>query len=105
MLLDVLTGIPSLKICVAYTLDGNTIDYIPANITDLERCEPVYIKLDGWQEDITKTTTFSDLPHQAQVYLNTISELVGVHVSLFSVGPDRTQTIVLEDVMANKKSD
>lgn len=99
MLLDVLTGIDTLKICVAYKLDDEIIDYIPANIKDYEDCEPIYIELPGWNEDITKVTKFSDLPVNAQNYLNKISELSGVPISIFSVGPDRTQTIVLKDIM------
>ncbi len=99
MLLDVLTGIETLNICVAYKLDDEIIDYIPANIKDYEDCEPVYIEVPGWQEDITQVTKFSDLPVNAQNYLNKVSELSGIPVSIFSVGPDRTQTVVLEDLM------
>jgi adenylosuccinate synthase len=99
MLLDVLSGIDRLQICVAYKLDGEMIDYIPANIKDYERCEPVYMEVDGWDEDITNVTSFKDLPKNAQNYLHTISELVGVEVAIFSVGPDRTQTIVLKELI------
>lgn len=99
MLLDVLSNIETLQICVAYELDGDIIDRIPASIGDYERCNPIYIELPGWKEDITKTSSFSDLPPNAQGYLNKISELVGVDVSIFSVGPDRTQTIVLRDLL------
>ncbi len=99
MLLDVLSNIETLKICVAYELDGDIIDRIPASIGDYERCNPIYIEMPGWNEDITQVTTFSDLPENAQAYLNKISELVGVDVSIFSVGPDRTQTIVLRDLL------
>ena len=99
MLLDVLSGLEKLKICVAYELDGELIDYIPANIKDFERCEPVYIELDGWKEDITKVSTFSDLPVNAQAYLNKITELTDVDVAIFSVGPDRLQTIVLRELI------
>lgn len=98
MLLDVLTGIETLKICVAYKLDGEIIDYIPANIKDFERCEPIYIELDGWTEDITKTTSFSDLPLNTQYYLNKISELSNIELAMFSVGPDRLQTVVLKEM-------
>ncbi len=98
MLLDVLTGIETLKICVAYKLDGEIIDYIPANIKDFERCEPIYIDLEGWIEDITQTTSFSDLPLNTQNYLNKISELSNIELTMFSVGPDREQTVVLKDV-------
>ena len=99
MLLDVLSNIETLKICVAYELDGDIIDRIPASIGDYERCKPIYIEMPGWDDDITQVTTFSDLPENAQAYLNKISELVGVGVSIFSVGPDRTQTIVLRDLL------
>ena len=98
MLLDVLTGIETLKICVAYKLDGEIIDYIPASIKDFERCEPIYIELEGWIEDITQTTSFSDLPLNTQNYLNKVSELSNIELAIFSVGPDRTQTVVLKDM-------
>jgi adenylosuccinate synthase len=98
MLLDVLTGIETLKICVAYKLDGEIIDYIPASIKDFERCEPIYIELEGWTEDITQTTSFSDLPLNTQSYLNKVSELSNIELAIFSVGPDRTQTVVLKDM-------
>jgi len=99
MLLDVLSGIETIKICIGYELDGKEIDYIPASIDDFSRCKPVYMELPGWQEDITSASSFSDLPENAQHYLNTISELVGVDIVMFSVGPDRTQTVVLENIM------
>ena len=99
MLLDVLSGIKELKICVAYKLNGELIDHVPANIRDYEQCEPVYIDVPGWDEDITKVSSFSDLPLNAQHYLNKLSELVGVELAIFSVGPDRTQTVVLKDLI------
>ena len=99
MLLDVLTGIKTLKICVAYKLDDEIIDFIPANIKDFERCEPIYIEVPGWEEDITNVTSFSDLPLNAQGYLNKIAELSETEVVIFSVGPDRTQTVVLKEIM------
>ncbi len=99
MLLDVLSGIETLHICVAYKLHGEIIDYIPASVKEFEQCEPVYIELPGWKEDITKVTSFSDLPVNAQAYLNKVSELTGVPIAIFSVGPDRTQTIVLKELL------
>ena len=99
MLLDVLTGIETLKICVAYKLNGEIIDYIPANVKEYEKCEPVYIEVPGWDEDITKASKFSDLPLNAQNYLNKISELSEADVVIFSVGPDRKQTVVLKEIM------
>ena len=97
MLLDVLSGLDKLKICVAYRLDGELIDEVPAAIEDYERCEPVYIEMPGFSEDITNVKTFEDLPENAQNYLRKIEDLINVPVGLFSVGPDREQTIVLTE--------
>ena len=97
-LLDVLTGLDKIKICVAYKLDGKEITHVPASIKDFAKCEPVYIELDGWNEDITHVTSFEELPINAQNYLKKIEEIVGVKVSIFSVGPDRTQTVYLEEI-------
>ena len=97
-LLDVLTGLDKIKICVAYRLDGKEITYVPASIKDFAKCEPVYIELDGWNEDITHVTSFEELPINAQNYLKKIEEIVRVKVSIFSVGPDRTQTVYLEEI-------
>jgi adenylosuccinate synthase len=99
MLLDVLSGLEELKICVKYNLNGKEIDYIPASIKEYRQCEPVYITLKGWNEDITNVTKFSDLPLNAQTYLETISELTNIPISIFSVGPDRSQTIVLNKII------
>lgn len=99
MLLDVLTGLKELKICTNYLLDGKLIDYIPSNIKDYNKCEPVYITVPGWTEDITSVTSFEELPKNAQNYLNKISELTKTDLSIFSVGPDRTQTIVLNNII------
>ncbi len=99
MLLDVLSGLDKLSICTGYTLDGKEINHVPANIKDYERCEPVYIEVDGWKEDITGVTSFDELPLNAQKYLQKIEELVGVKVKMFSVGPDRKQTILLDEVL------
>ncbi len=93
-LLDVLTNIEELKICTSYGLNGKEIDYIPANVKDFDKCTPNYITLPGWTEDITKARKYNDLPENAKKYLQTIEEVVGVKVSIVSVGPDRTQTII-----------
>lgn len=98
---DVLTGLETLKICVAYDLDGQRIDYYPANLNQLKRCKPIYEELPGWTEDITQCKTLAELPENAQNYIKRVTELVGVELSTFSVGPDRTQTNVLENVWEN----
>ncbi|MCF7924684.1 MAG: adenylosuccinate synthase [Candidatus Izimaplasma sp.] len=95
-LLDVLTGIDPIKVVTGYELNGKVIDTIPAEINDFSACKPITIETPGWQEDITKVKTFAELPKQAQVYLNLIESIVGVPIGLFSVGPDRNQTILLK---------
>ncbi|NLG82829.1 MAG: adenylosuccinate synthase [Bacilli bacterium] len=95
-LLDVLTGIDELKIVTSYNLDGQEIDYIPADIEDFERVTPNYITLPGWKTDISQVTSYDELPIEAKHYLEVISKLVGLKIGMFSVGPDRRQTIMVE---------
>ena len=82
-----------IDICTGYKLDGNDIDYPPSGTHALEKCEPVYETLPGWQTDTTKCRTYDSLPEQAKAYLTRISELSGVKISIVSVGPDREETI------------
>lgn len=96
-LLDVFSGLKTVKIAVAYELDGQKIDYYPASLKELERCKPIYEELPGWDEDITKVTKLEDLPENARHFLSRVSELVGVPLVTVSVGPDREQTIVLKN--------
>ena len=96
--IDVLTGLDEVKICVAYDLDGERIDYYPASLETLQRCTPIYETLPGWSEDITGVRHLDDLPETAKNYVRRVSELVGVKISTFSVGPRRDQTNVLESV-------
>ena len=98
MLLDVLTGINTLKICTHYELDGKTIDYVLGNYEDFIRVVPKYIELPGWVEDITQVHSFDELPINARNFLITIEKLSGVPITLFSVGPDRKQTVVLKQI-------
>ena len=97
-LLDVLSGIKELKIAVTYDLYGETIDYVPADIDQFMACKPNYITLQGWDEDITLVKHFDDLPKNAKIYLETLSKLIGVDIAIFSVGPDRNQTILVKDI-------
>jgi adenylosuccinate synthase len=99
MLLDVLSGLEELKICTSYNLDGKVIDEIPASIEEYERCTPNYETMPGFKEDITQVQSFDELPKEAQDYLNRISDLLGIPIVIFSVGPDRTQTIVLKEIL------
>ena len=96
-LLDIFSGFDTIKIATAYELDGQKIDYYPASLKELDRCQPVYEELPAWKEDITAAKTWSDLPENAQKLLNRVSELVGIPLVTVSVGPDREQTIVLQN--------
>ncbi|GAA0334754.1 adenylosuccinate synthase [Bacillus carboniphilus] len=96
--IDVLTGIETLKICVAYQYKGELIKEFPASLKVLAECEPVYEELPGWKEDITGCKTLGELPENARHYLERISQLTGIPLSIFSVGPDREQTNVVRSV-------
>lgn len=96
-LLDVLTGLKTVKICTSYKLDGKQIDYYPASLKELDRCEPVYEELPGWDEDITGVKKFEDLPINAQNYLKRVSELSDTPLAAVSVGADRIQTIIIKN--------
>ena len=101
--IDVLTGLETVKICVSYRKkNGEEIRHYPASLVELGQCEPVYEELPGWTEDITGCRTLDELPIEAQNYVRRISELVGLKISTFSVGPDRNQTNILEDVWDSK---
>lgn len=96
--IDVLTGLDTVKICTAYELDGEEITEYPANLDQLRRCKPIFEELPGWKEDITACRTLEELPDNARKYLERISELCNVRISIFSVGPDRDQTNLLEQL-------
>ncbi|MFC1987874.1 adenylosuccinate synthase [Chloroflexota bacterium] len=91
--LDILGNLPRLKICVGYKLDGETIDYFPGNIAALEKCQPVYEELSGWQSPITHIREYEQLPTQARQYIARLEELISCPVSLISVGSAREETI------------
>jgi adenylosuccinate synthase len=97
-LLDVLTGLDSLKICTAYRYEGKIIQHVPASLRALEACEPVYEELPGWQEDLSLIENFEDFPAAAKQYVRRIRELSGADVALVSVGPARRQTKVLHPI-------
>ncbi len=92
-LLDVLSGIETLKIATSYIVNGVETKSVPAGEKDFNNAEPVYIELPGWTEDITGVRTYDELPVNAQNYLKAIEEHTGVQVSQFSIGPDREQTV------------
>ncbi len=93
--LDVLAGLPELKIATHYLLDGEKIDFIPADYREFERCQPVYETWPGFDGDLSGAKKMSDLPEGALRYLDRMSELCGAPLGLVSVGPDREETIAL----------
>lgn len=95
-LLDVLSGLDELKICVAYRLDGNIIDHVPANYQDYLRVEPIYESFPGWQDDISTITLYDALPENCKKYLQAIEMYTETKIAVLSLGPDRTQTVVLD---------
>lgn len=92
--LDTLSGIETLKICVAYKKNGETLKDFPVDISLLEGCEPVYEELPGWTEDLSKCHSFDELPENAKNYIRFIEKQADCHVSMVGVGPDRTQNLM-----------
>lgn len=91
--LDVLSGLPELKIAVAYRIDGWEVDYPPSTVAELARAEAVYETLPGWVQDVTGARLLADLPDNTAAYIRRISELVGVRIRTVSVGPERDQLV------------
>jgi len=91
--LDVLDTLPRLKVCAGYKLDGQTIDYFPANVAALEKCQPIYEELPGWQTPTTDISQYDELPAEARQYLARLEELISCPIDLICVGPRREQTI------------
>ena len=96
--LDVLDSFKTIKICVAYRYQGKLLQEFPENLAILGKCEPEYIELPGWQQDITKVTSYEELPANARAYIEKIEELTGVKQALVAVGPKRSQTIVSRQI-------
>jgi adenylosuccinate synthase len=92
--LDGLDGLDEISVCTAYQLDGERLTEPPATVGEMARCRPVCESLPGWKTDITSVRRFSDLPKNARAYLDRLSALTDLPVSLVGVGPDREQTLV-----------
>ncbi len=90
MKLDVLDGFKTIKICIAYDLDGERIDYMPS---DLENVKPIYEEIAGWDK-VEGVRQYDDLPKNAKLYIKRIEELTNVRVGLISTSPERDDTII-----------
>ena len=96
--MDILDKMPHLKICTGYKVDGKMITNFPSSIATLEKCEPVYEDLPGWETPTSDTRKYKDLPPNAKGYIERLEKLIGVPVSLVSVGRHREQTIVRQEI-------
>lgn len=93
--IDVLKDLDVVKICVGYKFNGEVIKYFPASLEDLEKCEPVYEELEGW-EDISNVKSYNEFPQSVKTYIHRIEELIGCKITMVGVGPNRDQNIIVE---------
>ena len=103
--LDVLDTFPIIKICTAYNLYGKVVHSLPATLSDLAACEPIYEEMEGWQCSTTGISTYEELPSAAKVYLDRLEELLQTPIAKISVSPQRGKTIELQNVLAKPEHD
>ncbi|MFC7344667.1 adenylosuccinate synthase [Saccharopolyspora griseoalba] len=96
--LDVLSGLETIPICVAYDVDGERVEEMPMTQTGVHHAVPVYEEMPGWSEDLSKARSFEELPANARAYVERIEELSGARVSAIGVGPGRDETIVRHEI-------
>ncbi|MBQ6296123.1 MAG: adenylosuccinate synthase [Selenomonadaceae bacterium] len=96
--LDILDSFDEIKMCTAYKINGEIIHEIPASLKVLAKVEPVYEIFAGWKTDISKIRRYEDLPENARKYLERMAQVTGIALGIVSVGPNRDQTIVLENI-------
>jgi adenylosuccinate synthase len=94
--LDILSGLPQIKVCTGYRVDGRLVDEWPLSAAQLERATPVYDTFEGWTEDISRCRSMGELPSAARRYVAAIEERAGAPINVISVGPERTQTLSVE---------
>ncbi|WP_165324719.1 adenylosuccinate synthase [Rhizorhabdus phycosphaerae] len=99
--LDVLDGFEEIRICVGYTLDGKTYDYLPPHPQDQARVEPIYESIEGWSESTAGARSWAELPAQAIKYIRRVEELIQCPVALVSTSPEREDTILVRDPFAD----
>ena len=98
--LDVLTGLPKIKMCTAYQAGGKLLHHFPASLKVMGSVEPVWEEFEGWQEPISSARNVADLPDNARRYMKRLEDLLETRVVIVSVGPDRDQTILLRNPFA-----
>jgi len=95
--LDILDGMPTLKMCVAYKYRGKQTEYAPLDAQGWDECEPVYLEFPGWTENTAGITEWDKLPAAARAYLRALEELSGCPLAIVSTGPGREATMILRD--------
>jgi adenylosuccinate synthase len=93
--LDVLDGLPEIKVCVGYELDGRRVDILPLDADEIDACRPIYETFPGWSEVTAGVTEWDALPRNARRYLETVQGYIGAPIAMVSTGPDREHTILL----------
>ncbi|MBU5488093.1 adenylosuccinate synthase [Clostridium sp. MSJ-8] len=96
--IDTLAGLDKIKVCTGYKFDGQEIDYFPASLEDLAKCEPVYEEFEGWGTEVADARSYEELPDNAKKYLKRIEEVTDTKIAYVSVGPKRDQTIKISDI-------
>jgi adenylosuccinate synthase len=95
--MDVLDGFDEIKVCVAYELNGQQIDYLPSSTVDQANIKPVYETIKGWSETSQGAKSWAEIPAEAVKYVRYIEELIEAPVALLSTSPDRDDTILMQD--------
>lgn len=96
--IDTLAGLEKIKMCVGYKFEDKVIDFFPASLEDLAKCEPIYEEFDGWDDSVADARSYEELPENAKIYLRRIEEATGTKVSIVGVGPKRDQTIRVGEI-------
>ena len=93
--LDVLSGLEELQLCIGYNTENKVITDYPYELTTLDSTEPVYETFGGWSDDISSIKNYEDLPENAKTYLKAIEDFIEVPITFISVGPERTENIII----------
>jgi adenylosuccinate synthase len=96
--IDTLAGLEKIKVCVGYKFNDTIIDYFPASLEDLAKCEPIYEEFDGWDDSVADVRSYEDLPDNVKKYLNRIAEFTDTKISIVGVGPKRDQTMRIDSI-------
>lgn len=96
--IDTLAGLEKIKVCVGYKFNDTIIDYFPASLEDLAKCEPVYEEFDGWDDSVADVRSYEDLPDNVKKYLARIAEFTDTKISIVGVGPKRDQTMRIDSI-------